>query len=172
MDTTALIPASTLRIVGDDDQIKGYWVLYVDVVCISLDGNVLDTAWASIVAALRSTRLPVARWDLDAETILCDPTPDVYHTLEMRELVFTASFCIFTNTGDDGKEERWILSDPDDFEESVCEERVMVCMQAGGQLRRIEKGGGLTTESSTVGICVKRALEQCVMWQNLILQTK
>lgn len=167
IDTTALIPASTLRIQDSDGETKAYWALYIDVVCISLDGNIQDTAWASIVAALRSTRLPNAFWDVDKEQVLCDPNPMTYRQLEMKSLAFTASFCVYTHEGEDG-EESWILSDPDEFEESVCMERVLVCIKEGGVIAKIEKSGGLTDVANTIPTCVQRAKKRYETWEQML----
>ncbi|KAF8243973.1 hypothetical protein K440DRAFT_28673 [Wilcoxina mikolae CBS 423.85] len=167
IETTALIPASTLRIQDSEGETKAYWVLYIDVVCISLDGNILDTAWASIVAALRSTRLPKAFWDADKEQVLCDPDQMTYRPLEMRSLAFTASFCVYTHEGEDG-EESWILSDPDEFEESVCVERVLVCIKEGGMIAKIEKSGGLTDVTNTIPTCIQRAKKRYETWEKML----
>lgn len=162
------MPASTLRIADADGETKAYWVLYIDIVCISLDGNILDTAWASIVAALRSTRLPHAFWDADREQVLCDPNPAAYRPLEMRSLAFTASFCVYTDNGEDG-EQTWILSDPDEFEESVCVERVMVCIKEDGKIAKLEKSGGTTDVLSIVPTCIQRARERFDVWKKLVV---
>lgn len=161
------MPASTLRIQDAEGETKAYWVLYIDIVCISLDGNILDTAWASIVAALRSTRLPKAIWDADREQVLCDPNPATYRALEMRSLAFTASFCVYTSTGEDG-EQSWILSDPDEFEESVCVEKVLVCVTEDGKIAKLEKSGGTTDVMSTVPTCIQRAKERFNVWKGLV----
>jgi exosome complex RNA-binding protein Rrp42 (RNase PH superfamily) len=85
IDTTSLVPASALRITDSEGEIKAYWVLYLDIVCISLDGNIFDTAWASIVAGLRSTRLPRAFWDADREQVMCNPDTAYCNPLEFEK---------------------------------------------------------------------------------------
>jgi exosome complex component RRP43 len=167
IDTTALIPASTLRIVDADGEIKAYWVLYIDIMCISLDGNVLDTAWAAVVAALHSTRLPSASWDPDREVVVSDPKPAAYRSLELRDMALTASFCVFTST-ERYQTDTWILSDPDEFEESVCEERVLVCVRPDGKVARIEKSGGFGAGMEVISECVRRALKRFEFWEKLI----
>merc|ERR1712150_63757 len=37
---------------------KWAWVVYVDIVCLNLDGNLLDCALKAALAALRDTRIP------------------------------------------------------------------------------------------------------------------
>lgn len=168
--TSSLISPSSLRIIHDD-EIKAYWVLYIDVLCISLDGNVLDTAWASIIAALRSTRLPRAFWDADSESVLCDP--EMKLGLQLGPLCFTASFgVVSTGAEEDGEEQDGskvvILSDPDEFEESVCEEAVMICIREGGTIARIEKGGGLLCGMEGLGECVRRARSRYEIWEKVV----
>lgn len=162
-----MISPESLRITDShttDPETKAYWVLYIDILCISLDGNILDTAWASVIAALRSTKLPRAYWDVDLETVVCDPDLAKYTGLQLGPLAFTASFAIVS--GEDGKS--IVLSDPDEFEESVCEESVMVCIKEGGKIARIEKGGGLTCGMEGIGECVHRARDRFDVWEKLV----
>jgi len=44
--------------------------LYIDILFISLDGNALDAAWASVPAALSDTSLLHAYWDIDTSRVL------------------------------------------------------------------------------------------------------
>lgn len=169
LSTTSLISPTSLRITDShltEPETKAYWVLYIDVLCISLDGNILDTAWASIIAALRSTRLPRAYWDADLEAVVCDPSPAQYSRLQLGPLAFTASFAVVSGVTDEGR--IVILSDPDEFEESVCEESVMVCIKEGGKIARIEKGGGLACGMEGLGECVTRARDRFDVWEKLV----
>lgn len=169
LSTTSLISPESLRITDThaaEIETKAYWVLYIDILCISLDGNILDTAWASVIAALRSTRLPRAYWDADLEVVVCDPDLAKYTGLQLGKLAFTASFAVISGVGDDGKS--MILSDPDEFEESVCEESVMVCIKEGGKIARIEKGGGSACGMEGLGECVHRARNRFDVWERLV----
>lgn len=57
-------------------QVKAFWVLYIDVLFISYDGNPFDVAWLAVLAALRDTRLPAgAYWDADTERVVCPGGP-------------------------------------------------------------------------------------------------
>ncbi|RPB02238.1 ribosomal protein S5 domain 2-like protein [Choiromyces venosus 120613-1] len=160
-----LISPQSLRILDPNtEKIKAYWVLYIDVVVISLDGNVLDAAWASILAALRSTKLPQAYWDLDNEGVVCYPEASKYKSLCLKGLAFTASFAVI-NLGTE-KGGKVILSDPDEFEEGVCEERVMVCALEEEKVGWIEKGGGVG-QVAEVMECVRRATERFKAWEQL-----
>ncbi|KAF8426248.1 ribosomal protein S5 domain 2-type protein [Tirmania nivea] len=159
-----------------EKEVKAYWVLYVDTVMISLDGNAFDAAWAAIMAALNDTKLPVARWDPDLERVICDPTQT--RSLGISRFAFTSSFVIFTAPpGEEAEADTWILADPDDFEEGVCEEKILVVMKDERTIAKLEKGGGQVGGSGVgmalagvkhLKICTKMAGERWKIWNDLI----
>ncbi|KAJ5787559.1 Exoribonuclease phosphorolytic domain 1 [Penicillium paradoxum] len=176
---------------GPEREIKAFWVLYIDVMIISLAGNPFDAAWASVLAALRDTKLPKAWWDADNETILCSDDVADAHKLSLRGLPVASSFCSFE--GDvaagwraivipdaeelkqkKGAQQRWILADPDGYEEGLSQERacVVVDKQEGKTvILKMEKHGGWTVDSDDLRQLVdisaqrwdemKRILDQC-----------
>lgn len=118
-------------------EVKAYWVLYIDLLFISLDGNPFDAAWAAVLAALRDTKLPPARWDADREAVLC-ARDGASLPLSVSGLPVACTAAVFTakdrlkqnqsrgnNAGADTGS-FWILVDPDRFEESLCDETVTV----------------------------------------------
>ncbi|KAL5118967.1 hypothetical protein ACEQ8H_003096 [Pleosporales sp. CAS-2024a] len=129
MLTARLVRASDLRIVytppanaADADEqpktvVKAYWVLYIDIFFISLDGSAFDAAWISLLAALRDTRLPKAWWDDEWEGVLCSDEWREGNALRLRDTVVPATFAVFEGKTDEGSELTWVLSDPDAFEE-------------------------------------------------------
>ncbi|KAF2848785.1 hypothetical protein T440DRAFT_453695 [Plenodomus tracheiphilus IPT5] len=133
-------------------QLKGYWVLYLDVFFISIDGNAFDAAWLAMLAALRDTVLPKAWYDEEFEGVLCSDDPREARRLELRGCPVPCSFAVFEGRREraDGEEgvRDWVLSDPDAFEEGVCKEVVCVVVDGGegGKgdvvIRRVEKSGG------------------------------
>lgn len=154
-------------------EVRGYWVLYIDVFFISIDGGALDAAWLSLLAALRDTRLPHAFWDEECEAVLCSDEPARAKGLRLRGMPVAASFAVFEGRreGDeDGEEEEeeevnWVLSDPDAFEESVCRESVCVVVDCSrgeteGVVRRVEKSGGGVVGREDMRVLVKRAVER------------
>jgi len=134
-------------------EVKAYWVLYIDVLFISLDGNPFDAAWAAVLAALRDTRLPRAYWDADREMVLCSREKTV--PLSVSGLPVACTAAVFT-----AKERLkqmqmqtqsrnasfWMLVDPDRFEEELCDETVTVVLDRsnGGDTKilSISKSGG------------------------------
>ncbi|KAF1977866.1 hypothetical protein BU23DRAFT_550538 [Bimuria novae-zelandiae CBS 107.79] len=184
--STSLVRLSDLRILytppsnpEDPDadptpQLKGYWVLYIDIFYISIDGNVFDAAWLAVLAALKNSVIPRAFWDEDLETILCDDDPKEAHALTLRGLPIPSTFAMFegkrewNESGEDDHEVDWVLSDPDAFEESVCRERVCVVVDCSsgkkgtkdGIVRRVEKSGGGVVDRETMKGLVKRAVDR------------
>lgn len=183
--STSLIRLSDLRILytppsNPDDpdaepepQLKGYWVLYIDVFYISIDGNAFDAGWLSILAALKNSVIPHAFWDEELETILCSDDPAEAHSLALRGLAVPSTFAVFEGKRDwneSGEEDEvnWVLSDPDAFEESVCQEIVCVVVDCSGGksgtkdgiLKKLEKNGGCVVDRETMKGLVKRAVDR------------
>ncbi|KAK4200628.1 putative exosome complex exonuclease RRP43 [Triangularia verruculosa] len=146
---------------GDDMEVEGeeeeeeqkpevvaYWVLYIDLLFVSFDGNPFDAAWAAVLAALRDTKLPFSRWDPDREMVVCRKGQD--RKLSVRGLPVSCSAAVFLEKehAEVGKEEgnrHWILLDPDRSEEGLCKEVITVvvdCSEGGTRVRGIEKQGG------------------------------
>ncbi|KAK6956203.1 hypothetical protein Daesc_001476 [Daldinia eschscholtzii] len=129
-------------------EVKAYWVLYIDVLFVSFDGNPFDVAWAAIIAALRDTKLPHAYWDVDRELVLCKrPTEKEPRPLSMRGLPVACTAAVFTarERQKKGSGQYWILVDPDRLEESLCNETVtMVVDNTEGETKvlTISKSGG------------------------------
>jgi exosome complex component RRP43 len=158
---------------GPQQQIRGYWVLYIDIFYISIDGNAFDAAWLAVLAALRNSVLPRAFWDEDLETILCSDDPSEAHSLSLRGLPIPSTFAVFEGKRDwneSGEEDQvdWVLSDPDAFEESVCRESVCVVVDCSGGkrgtkdviLRKVEKNGGSVVDREMMKGLVKRAVDR------------
>lgn len=149
-------------------EIRGFWVLYIDVMMISLAGNPFDAAWAAVLAALRDTRLPKAWWDVDNDMILCSDEASEAKKLNLRGLPVASSFSVFEADAaadwravvlpdaENGKakqtsseQKKWILADPDGFEENLCQERICIVIDQDEKrgvtkIVSMEKNGGLS----------------------------
>lgn len=156
-------------------EVKAFWVLYIDVLFISLDGNAFDAAWLAILAALRDTLLPRAWWDADREMVLCSDDPAEARRLEIRNVPVPLSFGVFGGDGagelggEEGRrEEKWVLVDMDGFEEGLCREGGTVVVGEGGRIVKIEKNGGagvgMAEMRGLVGLVVERREE----WMGLL----
>ncbi|KAI9368868.1 ribosomal protein S5 domain 2-type protein [Aspergillus egyptiacus] len=155
-------------------EIKAFWVLYIDIMIISLAGNPFDAAWTAVLAALQDTKLPRAWWDVDNETVVCSDLVSEARSLSLRGLPVASSFCVFEADAaagwraviiPDAEEERklaederkgiqrrWILADPDGYEEGLSQEQVclVVDKKQGGDgkvsIVKMEKNGGLAVD--------------------------
>lgn len=180
-------------------EIKAFWVLYIDIMIISLAGNPFDAAWTAVLSALRDTKLPKAWWDVDNEMVLCTDDVSEARKLSLRGLPVSSSFCVFeadaaagwravvipdaeeeskiSEASRKGNQRRWILADPDGYEEGLSQERacIVVDRKNGGKgkmvIVKMEKYGGWALDSrelrQLVDISAKRweeikgILEQC-----------
>ena len=155
-------------------EVKAFWVLYIDVLFISLDGNAFDAAWLAILAALRDTRLPRAWWDAEREMVLCSDELGEAAGLEMGEVPVPLSFGVLEEDGmgmgvggggmEKGKGKgKWVLVDMDGFEEGLCREEGTVVVGGGGRVVGIEKSGGagagVAEIRELVGLAAKRREE-------------
>ncbi|KAL9128145.1 MAG: hypothetical protein Q9217_003119 [Psora testacea] len=133
-------------------EVKAFWTLYIDILFISLDhgrNGMFDAAWLAMLAALKDTRLPKAWWDAEHDGVLCDPDPALNGPLMLREdIPIGLSFGVFRLAEEGGKEAKGngksstVLTDPDAFEESLCDENVTIVVAGNGKIVRIEKNGG------------------------------
>lgn len=161
-------------------EVRAFWVLYIDVMIISLAGNPFDAAWAAVVAALKNTTLPRAWWDRDSEMVICSDEVSEASKLSLRGFPVACSFCVFEadaaagwravvipdgeqmereqrelqngQTGGRSKEQ-WILADPDGYEESLCHERICIVVDRKDEktvILKMEKNGGWTVGKSAL----------------------
>ncbi|KAI4173457.1 MAG: hypothetical protein LQ346_008425 [Caloplaca aetnensis] len=145
-------------------KVKAYWALHITLLVLSLSGPPFPTLWTALIAAIRNTRLPRARWDADLNSVLCSPSISEARSLRMNGLPMVMSFGVFEAERDGaglvsastqtGMEQRrtWVLADVDGFEASCCDEEVTITVRnsnSGRSKKRkaievlgIEKGGG------------------------------
>ncbi len=149
---------------GPDLVTKAYWVLYIDVLCMSLDGNAFDTIWAAILASLQNTVLPKAWWDPDREMILCSPVAADSRKLRFNDLPAAATFAVFSTASplrQPDFAESWILADPDTIEEELASEVLTVTLSSkrSGQPRvvSLEKSGGTVINVKAIESCIRLA---------------
>ncbi|KAH9837491.1 exosome complex component rrp43-like [Teratosphaeria destructans] len=151
--------------------VKAYWSLYIDILCIALDGNAFDAAWAAVMAALGNTTLPKAWWDPDREIVLCSPLAADAHRLHLRSMPVPCTFAVFS-TGSPLKKrdevETWIIADPDAFEEDLCKEALTVVISGNpignGGIMRIEKNGGTAIGRVLLAECARLAEAKATAW--------
>ena len=153
---------------GPKMVVKAYWTLYIDILCISLDGNAFDVACIAMIAALQQTVLPKAWWDPNREIILCSPQQAEAAHLRLDCLPVALTFAIFTTASPlklKSGSRHWILADPDSFEEEATSESltITVVLTDDQKLRvvRSEKSGGSSLTRDEITRCMQIAGERC-----------
>lgn len=183
--SSGMIDPSALRIqyeqpatdddISDEGQrlvTKAYWTLYIDVLCIGLDGNAFDTAWTAVLASLQDTILPQARWDADGAKVLCSPQLANCSKLQLNVLPMASTFAIFSNPSQDRQDSQsWVLADPDTFEEDACQESLTVVvahLESRTIILRVEKSGGAIVQSQILAQCAGHAEQRLDEWQRAL----
>ncbi|KAF3120767.1 hypothetical protein TWF594_003656 [Orbilia oligospora] len=155
INVTKLVSLDSLRIYDSDDdsslsstmKIKGYWSLYVDVLCISLDGNILDAACHPI--SLRQS-LPFTT------TFALIPLP---------------------RSEDHRNETAILLNDPDSYEEDeACEILTILSTAEFGlaglrtRVEKIEKRGGWKVGLAQIESCAHLAASKAARYLHSLTQ--
>ena len=176
----------------DDDEgssapratVKAFWVLYIDVLFLSLDGGAFAGAWAAVLAALRDTALPRAWWDAERGAVVASAVGAEARKLVLRGWPVVGTFGVFEGGGQDGggngsggggeggegkSKGPWILADPDDFEEGLCAETVTVVVDGEGRgVLRVEKGGGGAVGVQEMRACVEMVRGRVGEWREVL----
>ncbi|KAK3690615.1 hypothetical protein LTR37_019111 [Vermiconidia calcicola] len=138
---------------GPKQVTKAYWTLYIDILCIALDGNAFDTAWAATIAAFQNTTLPKAWWDPDREMVVCSPRSAEANSLRLNCLPAASTFGVFSTISDS-----FVLADPDAFEEDLADETVTVVVASSknrrSSLLSVQKGGGAVVGKYLAAKCI------------------
>lgn len=156
---------------------KAYWTLYIDILCIALDGNPFDTIWTAVLVSLQNTVLPAATWDPDREMILCSPRVDEATKLHLSMLPMATTFAAFSTASplkDNANARSWVLVDPDAFEEEACEESLTIVSahnKNSTSLVSLEKKGGSVMGPEAVRTCVQLAEQRFAEWRRSLMSS-
>lgn len=126
---------------------KHVWMLFIDLHIIDNCGNLFDAAELAVMAALQSTKLPVATVVDDEVVISEDETFD----LPINKKV---AMCTFVKIGDK------MVIDPSLSEESVADARLNVGVTDGGSICAMQKGGQKPLTQAEILECVNRAISK------------
>ncbi len=155
-------PTMLLEGESEESQLKAYWVLYIDMLCISHagSGSVFDSAWLALFAALRDTILPQAMWDIDDMAVYCSPEVSEAKKLRLRGMPVPLSFGVF---------EGEVLMDLDGMEEECCAEKGGVAVDEEGEVvLRVEKWGGGVAKGIEITQVVKLAGGRWREWKKVL----
>ncbi|KAF9434008.1 Exosome complex component RRP43 [Entomortierella beljakovae] len=131
---------------------KAVWVLWVDVVCVSYDGNINDAALASVMAALGNVRMRNPTYDEGMVKVSGgdDLTDENSFKLNLTRTPLTTSFALLdTNLT--------LLSDPNFAEESISQGQISVTLDENGVLCAVSKTGAASSSHTLLKQCIERA---------------
>ncbi|KAL8646374.1 MAG: hypothetical protein Q9210_006176, partial [Variospora velana] len=170
--------------------VRAYWTLHITLLVLSLSGPPFATLWTALIAALRNTRLPLAWWDADANTVLCSPAISSAKPLTLNGPPMAMGFGVFEagpagglvssqqqakerEEEEEEKEKSWVLVDMDGFEAGVCAEEVTVVVRGnrkgrGMEVLKIEKGGGGLLGREGMREVVGLAGERWEEWREMV----
>ncbi|KAF2669137.1 hypothetical protein BT63DRAFT_479011 [Microthyrium microscopicum] len=157
-------------------EVVGYFVLYVDILVISLAGTPFDSIWAATLAALRTTVLPKAVYDPELEMVVCSPLKEEARRLNVKGMPIACTFRVFEPSRFKGlKDEKktWLLADPDEMEEELCSEEISAvvdCSNAklGTQIRKLEKTGGWVMGAEEMEQVIESSEKRWAEWNGLL----
>ncbi|KAG0338553.1 Exosome complex component RRP43 [Podila humilis] len=132
---------------------KAVWSLWVDVVCVSYDGNIYDAALASVMAALANVRIrkPTYEEGIVKVSGAEDINDENSFKLKLARTIFSASFALFDT-------DLVSLADPNFAEESVCEGRVSVTLDTKtGEICALSKIGAGAGSPTLLRQCIAKA---------------
>ncbi|XP_005090783.1 exosome complex component RRP43 [Aplysia californica] len=142
LDTSQCIKLDSLCISSG----KLVWVLYIDLVCLDYDGNVMDACTLALMAALKNTSLPVVTVDEDTGDVKTHLS--THSSLSVDSCPVSTTFIVFDNTV--------LLVDPTREEELLATGAVTVVTE-GDNLCSVYKPGGSPLTDEQVEMCVERA---------------
>lgn len=115
---------------------KHCWALFVDVLIVEEDGNVLDAAVMAARAALLSTRLPgvSVEEDTEAESLELSSDPSDAKALQCSDLPFLVTLCQIDSIN--------YFVDPTKAEEACALATLSVAVNPAGSICFIQKSSG------------------------------
>ncbi|WWC65487.1 uncharacterized protein I303_108105 [Kwoniella dejecticola CBS 10117] len=133
--SSSTLPPSSLVIASG----KAVWVIYIDVVCINYDGNAFDAAVLAVMAALKNTRLPKAKYDEETARTICSRT-EIY-PLQLGSIPLSCSFGIFDSTH--------LLPDPSSYESPLLPTTISIALDEDNNACLIRQEGLGGTQGKT-----------------------
>jgi len=159
--TSGVVDCSRLCVLSG----KLAWILYCDVVCLDLDGNLLDACLLSVMAALSATTLPRVTMDEVTKVVTVKTegggNDDVERwSLGIHDIPVSSSFSIF----DGGI----LLADAAAEEEDLCLEGSLNIVTTRDSVVVVHKPGGDSLPTDKVQTCVETAFQRTRAIQRLL----
>ncbi|CAI5731935.1 unnamed protein product [Peronospora destructor] len=134
------------------------WKLMVDVYCVDHDGNVLDAALTSIMAALKTLKLPATSVNEADNVVSIVPNEDAT-PLRMEHCAYATSFAVVDDT---------VLIDPTSDEEDLASAVFSFSYSTEGQLCGVYKSGGSIVAPSVMHQCMQTAKRNSELLAKLV----
>ncbi|KAH9808807.1 ribosomal protein S5 domain 2-type protein [Melampsora americana] len=129
------------------------WTIYLDLICLSNDGNILDASIISINQALQTARQPQVKFDLDTnQIILLDPNEFKPRLLNLNHSIHPLSFSIF--------EKKFVLVDPSLFEEDHSNGSITIIIDSNEKLRYVSILGDIQDSNLVLNDCIEFSFER------------
>ncbi|KAI9293365.1 hypothetical protein K502DRAFT_343233 [Neoconidiobolus thromboides FSU 785] len=129
---------------------KAVWTLYIDTICLSDDGNVLDASIISTILALKNVQLP--KLVLDEEQGVYTVVDKEFDSLTVNYNLFPLSFVKF----DSGI----ILSDPNNFEQEMIRNYLLIIVNDDNDLIYTYKYGDKLINKQELRECLQLTKER------------
>eukprot|EP00644_Phytophthora_capsici_P016455 jgi/Phyca11/573184/estExt2_Genewise1.C_PHYCAscaffold_520051 len=123
------------------------WKLMVDVYCVDHDGNVLDAALTSIMAALKTLKLPATSVNEADNVVSIVPDGDAA-PLRVEHGAYATSFAVVNGV---------VLIDPTSDEEELASAIFSLSYSTDGQLCGVHKAGGTIVAPTVMQQCMQIA---------------
>ncbi|MDL2270722.1 exosome complex protein Rrp42 [Methanobrevibacter sp. OttesenSCG-928-I08] len=126
---------------------KNVWMLFIDLHVIDNGGNLFDAAELAVMAALSTTKLPMATIE-DGEIVL-----DEEKTIDLP-LKDKVAMCTFVKIGSE------MVLDPTLTEESVADARLNIGVTGEGKICAMQKGGPQPLTKEEIFTCVNISMSK------------
>jgi len=134
-----IVPLNELCI----EEGKSVWVVYADITCLNLDGNVMDASLIAVSSALRNLRIPATVLD-DLGEVMVDPDRSKLRPLPMDYTPIPLTFALV---------DQEVLADPSSKEEDLCTGKLTIVMNNKRQLCCVYKPGGAEISDKQLRAC-------------------
>lgn len=138
---------------------KLVWCLYIDLICLNYDGNIVDASMIALLGAIRNTRL--YEITINEETNSPEPSEKTEIPLKIKEQPVASTFVVFDHS--------IVIADPTDDEESLATGVATIVVTSEGKLCSVHKPGGSPLPAEAiVELCTNEARKRATCVRKLI----
>ncbi|EDV24631.1 uncharacterized protein TRIADDRAFT_25085, partial [Trichoplax adhaerens] len=134
------------------------WVIYIDLLCLDCDGNVLDASVIAMLAALRSAKFP--KVEIDEEVDKPIVSKDESFSLNVNDCPISSTFVLF--------DKNLILADPTSEEENLSSGYLTITVNNDDGLSNVLKPGGRGVNDAELNECITLAIKRARDMRDLL----